>query len=454
MPSLRSSPWQRGYTTLVTTLVLLLLTALVAYYTSASAILETRMSANEVRSKQAIAAAQAGLDAALEHMRSGGICQTQNSSNCVLQSLGTGLGYTLIQADSLSSPSLGSGAQYAVSYCSVSTPPPSPYCRTQGVPPTCNTTTYNATPSSAGPAPANTGQVMAYSCGWSADGTAAHLATVAFSGTGTKGTINFPPLISIGTTNLLTGGASIMNYYNDLNVWTGASILGQSNTGKTFVRDTTAYPVAQCNSSFLNTGNSPSCNNPPTGYVCSTQGSTIGFDVIQGDTNLSTLTSDTLFQAVYGDTEADWRDNVASYRIDPTGAIANSNTSTSFLNSTAFNTPGAYPSVWIEGNTTLSGTIGQYTDAQGNTQGLQKTIVIHGDLSLGSNTVIYGNVFVTGNFTASATATIYGSVTVGGTSTGNGNLKIIYDPFGSCGGTIATTQPGTPTKVNGTWKDW
>ncbi len=46
-----------------------------------------------------------------------------------------------------------------------------------------------------------------------------------------------------GDHDLLTGGASVLNFFNDLTVWSGGSLLGQSNTGKTFIRDTVTNPA-------------------------------------------------------------------------------------------------------------------------------------------------------------------------------------------------------------------
>ena len=53
------------------------------------------------------------------------------------------------------------------------------------------------------------------------------------------------PLVTRGVTNFLTGGASVFNYFNDLTVWSGGSMLGQSNTGKTFIRDVVGHPHRQ-----------------------------------------------------------------------------------------------------------------------------------------------------------------------------------------------------------------
>lgn len=422
---------QRGFTTLVTTLVLLLLTVLVAYYTAAGAIMEQRMAANQVRSKQALLAAQAGIDQALDHMKKGGICQTtacQNTAtggaNATTPDLLTPVGFS------------ASSSTYKVAYGSPTVALP-----------VCPSSSSAAFPPAGFTYPSTFEQVMIYSCGWSDDSTAVHRITVIAAGTRTQPSNPNPvPLISLGTANLLTGGVSILNYFNDMTIWTGASMLGQSATGKTFIRDTTTAIVPDPTFNYRNTGNSPSCNNPPTGYVCSTKGSTIGLDVIQGDTNLSTLTVPQLFQGVMGAPEATWRDTVAAYRIDLTGTLTNADsTSISFLNSAAFNSSDSNGSVWVEGSTSISGTVGSAN--------APKIIVINGDLTLGSNAVINGNIFVTGKVTTNGTPTIYGTLTVGDSTNTTGNMNIIYDPYTKApsGG---TTQLGAPTKLAGSWKDW
>lgn len=404
---------QLGFGTLVMSFVLLIVAVLIVYYSAATAINEQRLAANQVRTKQAFAAAQAGLDHALDYMKYGGIDRNNDGV-----------------ADTITNLTLGTTngpAKYRVSYCDTgSTPPP---CPTTPAALTCT-------------APSSLTRVLVFSCGWSDDDSAIQKVTQVISGTpGTPSGGTPPvPLISLGTANLLVGGASILNYFNDLTSWSGATFLGQSNTGKTFVRDTSTNPTPSPTFDYRNVGNSPGCNNPPSGYVCSTQGSDIGHDVIEGDPNLASLTSDALFQASFGTTKANYRDYVAAWRVDLTGTLANPNsTNVSSLNGKSD------MALWVQGNASIDGTIGTATKPV--------ILIVDGNLSLGANAVINGLVFVSGNLSANGTPTVYGSITVGGSANTTGNMKVVFDPFPSKGSNPYATI-GAPTRVPGSWKDW
>lgn len=408
---------QLGLATLMLTLVLLLLSVLIAYYTSSGAIQEQRMAANYVRAKQAAKAAQAGIDLATDYMKNGGADHDNNGT-----------------ADTLTTSALvasGTSATYKVVYCS-----------TADTTRTCPATSSGTVTCTA---PTSLTSVQAFSCGWSDDDTAVQMASQIIQGTpGTSGGKLPPvPLTARGNADLLVGGASILNYFNDLTVWSGGTFFGQSMTGKSFVRDTVNYPYASSSFNYRNTGTSPACNNPPTGYVCATQGSTTGHDVVQGDTNLSGQTVANLFESNFGTSQTDYRDNVATWKVDQNDSFSNEQSTD--LNSIYGKQD---MSIWVGGDASINGTIGA--------EGHPVILIVDGNLTLGSNAVINGFVFVTGNLSANGTPTVYGAVTTGGNAGATGNMKVVYDPFNGtsappCG---ATCHLGTPTRVPGSWKDW
>lgn len=390
------------------------------------------MAANYVRAKQAAKAAQAGIDVAVDHVKTNGFP--------------TATGTHLLTSSPLVSS--GTSAVYKVALC--------PTTITNMLN-TINSTVPNPTPddvdatflSSIGctfPSAASlTPSMQALSIGWSDDETAVQIATQIIQGTPGTGGGKLPPLplTARGNADLLVGGASIMNFFNDLTVWSGGTFFGQSMTGKSFVRNINTNPTPSSSFDYRNTGNSPACNNPPSGYVCSTQGSTTGHDVVQGDTNLSGLTVADLFQSNFQTTQENYRDTVAAHRIDLNNGLTNEH-------STDINS--AYgkknTSIYVNGDVTIDGTIGE--------AGAPVILVVNGNLSLGAGAVINGFVFVTGNLSANGTPTVYGAITTGGNATTTGNMKVVYDPFSGtsappCG---ATCQLGTPTRVPGSWKDW
>ena len=66
---------QRGSAALPMGVLLLFIAALILIAVSRTTLMEQRMSGNEIRTRQALQAAQAGVDQALAYMRAGGIDQ-------------------------------------------------------------------------------------------------------------------------------------------------------------------------------------------------------------------------------------------------------------------------------------------------------------------------------------------------------------------------------------------
>ena len=401
-PSMNATPRsQRGAATIFITIVLLLAVALIALYTNRGAIMEQRLAANEVRSKQAFSAANAGIDAALAFWRGGGdpLAVTANPP----------ISGTLDRAGT------GNASYYRARFCS-----------SAAAIPACPLTLAAAM--NCGTAATVTTQVVVYSCGYSDDQTSVQrVSQVVGPSKSLAGTVS-TPLIAKGTANLLVGGATVMNYFNDLTVWSGLSLLGQSNTGKTFTRDIVTDPYVKPTRDFRATGNSPACNNPPAGYSCSTQGSSFGHDTVTGDTNLSSKTADEFFTYTFGSSPDAYKNATAGTVV----AAANAGTIAGLTQD----------SIWVEGNASLSGVIGSIAKP--------KLLIIHGDLNLGSNVEIHGTVYVTGNLYGNGNPTIYGALIVAGDANASGNLKIIYDPA-AIGG---TNEIGKPAKLPGTWRDW
>jgi hypothetical protein len=132
-----------------------------------------------------------------------------------------------------------------------------------------------------------------------------------------------------------------------------------------------------------------------------------------------------------------YRDTVASWTVDLNNTLSTEN-------STSINSINGIGDavIWVEGNTTLSGTIG--------TAEHPVVLVVNGNLDLGANVVINGMVYVGGSLSGNGTATIYGALVSAGAVNVTGNLKVIYDPKtlgGAYGG-------GKSTQLAGSWKDW
>jgi hypothetical protein len=242
-------------------------------------------------------------------------------------------------------------------------------------------------------------------------------------------------MVTSGTNNILVGGGSILNYFNDLTVWSGGAVPTQSSTGKTFVRDTVASP-APSSTDYTNVGNSPSCNSPPSLYRCSTSGTTLGPDVIANDTFLSTLTPSQYFSTFMGYSPTAYRDQLATYKLNLDGTLASANSS-----SLGSITGMGGEVIWAQGNVSGIGNVGSPTNPV--------ILVINGDWNVSASSTIYGLVFVTGAVKGTGSPTIVGSL-ISGSLKLSGNAKVIYDP----NVISAVSRLGPPAIVPGSWRDW
>jgi hypothetical protein len=403
---------ERGAATIFITIVLVLAAGLIALYTNRAAIMEQRLSANEVRMKQAFAAANAGIDHALSFLRGGGL---DHDNNGVVDSLAS---------NTLTSTG-GQPSYYKAAFCDSTAAIPA--C------PATHTGALVCTP------PALVTQVAAVGCGWSDDDSSVQRVVQVLQSTPSAGGSISVPVITKGTANLLTGGASILNYFNDLTVWSGGAFLGQSNTGKSFIRNEVTNPTANLTDNYRDIGTSPACNNPPAGYQCSTQGSTLGHDTITGDTNLNSQSTDQFFESFFAQTPTAFRDQTATYVVDPPGGPTLGTS-----NSTDVNTIVGLKdqTIWIEGDMSIPGDIG--------TADHPVVLIVNGNLALGNNSVINGLVYVKGDITGNGSPTVYGALIGAGNANTTGNLKVVYDPKVL----QRAANLGKAGKVQGSWRDW
>lgn len=386
------------------TLVMVLLSSLAVFYASRNAITEQRVSANELRTQHAYHAALAGLDYAAAYMTAG--------KDVTAFPAGVALA---------ASPN----SRYQVKFCSPA-----------AIVPACPAQSGTALACTAPTADERTAPLL-LSCGWSDDNQAVVQMVEQVAGMPTLGSTFNMPVVTAGSNNMLTGGGSILNYHNDLTVWSGGSVPTQSATGKTFVRDLVAAPSADPSADFRNVGNSPACNNPPPLYKCSSSGTGTGPDVIANDTALSTLTDRAFFMSFMGSSPETYRDTVAKYKVDLNNTLTGED-------STSVSTLAGMKdsSIWIEGS--VSSQIGNL-----GTVDAPVIVVINGDWNVSGSPVIHGVVFVTGALTGTGSPLIYGALLSRQVSL-TGNATIVYDPQAI----QRSTRQGKTAHVPGTWRDW
>lgn len=414
---------QRGIVTLVSSVAFLFLAALVAIYVSRTALMEQRMSGNEIRHKQAFEAAQAGLDQAMIFIRTTPQGADKSSP---LDNI----------ADSTVLATLANGTRYKVAFCDPTNPPAAnaqlcpddpagnincDILNNETNPDGINETTYMGTP-------------MVVSCGWSDDLIAHHMVRQLIGSVPPLATSPTNPLTAKGGINV-GGSATVYNVYNNLTIWTGSSINNTGNSGKTFVRNPADPVPAQTVNPAPSNGSS--CNNPPnvaalttTDYLCLTDSTKLGPDIIDNDPTLSNLSSDRMFSNYFGRTLQEMMDMVESREVAP----ADVGTLSGVVGET----------VVITGNASLSGmTIGS--------RERPVVLVINGDLDFTGSPTIYGTVYVTGNLVSHGNPKVQGAMVVNGViGTATGSLDIIYDPFV----TSNTQYSGRPGWIPGTWRDW
>ncbi len=356
------------------------------------------MSANEVRHRQAFEAAQAGLDRAMIFVTTAPRGIDKNNDNV---------------ADAGPSETLPNGSKYFVAFCQPGTALPT--CPDTPGAPTCST-----------PTPDNFNTPTVVACGWSDDNIARQFLTQSISTTSTI--LNAPtnPLTAKGAMNV-GGSANVVNYFNNLTVWSGGPLTSIGNAGKTFIRNPTVPPPQ------LGTtppGEPNSCTTTAN-YVCVTDKNITGPDVIDNDPTLGNLASGELFKNYFGKSLSEFKSGLAPSQIisaNNAGGLAGARGDTFF----------------IEGDTVFpNATIG--------TRERPVVLIVDGNVSFQGTPTIHGIVYVTGNVTGGGNPKIMGAMVVAGNISPTGSVDIIFDPFVSQN---ASYKTGTPGWITGSWRDW
>jgi hypothetical protein len=239
--------------------LLLFVAALVLIAVSKTTTMEQRISGNEIRARQAMQAAQAGISHAAAYMKLGGIDHAGGANSV---------------ADAITPVTLTNGASYQVYFCDPNVDPPVDACVNASSPTTC-AGGFTAVARFATP--------LVLACGWSDDGLAKQPVVVSISRASSLADAPENPVISKGGINV-QGSATITNYFSNLTIWTGDPFIGVGNSGKTFVRNpkvpTTCYDRHTSLIDLLHARN-------PTDYICLTDKSNRGPDIIDNDLKLA-----------------------------------------------------------------------------------------------------------------------------------------------------------------------
>ncbi len=404
-------PNQKGAVALPISVLLLFVAALVLIAVSKTTLMEQRISGNEIRARQAMQAAQAGISHAAAYMKEkGGIDQGSPDG----------------KADTPIPEHLADGARYQFYYCDPSpSAPPNPY------PPgdSCENALSRSNCGVGFTAVKRFATPLVLACGWSDDGLAMQPVVVSISRAFDLALSGAPenPVISKGGINV-QGSATVTNYFTNLTIWTGDSFSGVGNSGKTFVRNPrvpqpamTAIPPDR-----------PTACKESDNYICLTDKSIRGPDIIDNDLTLKNMSDEAMFEQFFGNDFATYRDDIATRYVaaDQASTLAG-----------------------IEGESVVitPASSGVSLPSMG-TRESPVVVIIDGNLSQTGNTTIYGVVYVMGDMSGSGNFTVYGNVSVEGDVASTGSLDIIFDPFA-----ISNTRKiklGKPGLLSGSWRDW
>jgi len=418
-PMKLNSKKEIGAATLLTAVILIIATTLVAFLTAKTVLQETKMAANNYRASQAIVDADAAMDFSLAYFDSVGLDSDGDDS--------------LDDDDtSVDINSIGGGHHDINTYFSTinfdNTDTASNFCRS--TPHTVSKKSAEITVS-----------------GTSDDGIANRIVSQCI------GTINIfsdegpqQPLITRGAVGL-TGNYKIVNRVNNTTIWSGSAVeIGNSASASTYIWDHTQERPDPTD--ITNRATFESTSNPIQNVdIISTNGLGSGVDIVDQDNTLSILTGDVFFEGFFpsGKTTIEALAN----GIDQVINIADGDSVSSLDNKDGV--------MWVNGTPDVSMNGGSYGSADH-----PAALIINGNLNVTGNPEIYGVLYVVGQLDAGGTVKVIGSTIVEGDTAivpagedpvvGTGGVDLTYSPFTQ--GLSPNGIRGTATVISGSWRDW
>ena len=429
---------QCGAASLLISIILLIGMTLIILTSTKTVLNETKIAADNYRTAQATAAAQAAMDRAVSYFMEGGFDYT-GTAGVVDYFIENGVDYN------------GDGDTTDVS--------PFAFTLVAGSQTTSAQFYFNNSPSfNGGTNPCDDGsfdgsdmtQGLVVAQGWSDDGTAVRTITQCL------GTINIfdggespkQPFVSKAGVGVF-GNAKIINRYSNISIWAGGPDAVHGAAYGTYLRPSgteigdysTEELDSSCEVSPCNVVNNPG----PNTQLVSNRNSGNGIDVITDDPSLATKTTSTtnytdpaeneFFDMFFAQTKADIKEVAErSGRVFATGDSLDGETGL----------------IWVDGNTNING-----TDVIGSATNLA-ILIIDGNLDKLNGATIYGIVYVTGTLEIAGNPVVKGSIIAENpaASTGAGTLTLVFKPWGDEDGSALPFIPGTGAIIPGSWKDW
>jgi Tfp pilus assembly protein PilX len=398
---------QTGAATLLAAVMLLVGVTLITLLTARVVLVDTKVEANDYRTKQAVAAASAALDYGIGYFMDGGL---DHDNDDVVDTIDSGV-FSLGDASATLTFNNNDG--------------------------TC--TTASSMSSS-----------LVTAVGFSDDGVATRTITTCvgsiplFGNPGPE-----QPLIS-GSNIMTTGNASIINRYTNVNTWSGGGFdIGNSSAMRTYLNDGS---ITCLTDGSMTEAEKLRCESNDSAYatqLISTSDLGNGLDIIDADSNLANLNT------TLSGTEPTFFSNFFAISFEEMEQLAE-NINQHIEGGNLSGTLDGYDGIiFIDGDASITGgTIG--------TRDNPAIVIVNGNFSFSGNPTINGVLFVIGQMDAGGTITVIGSAIVEGDTTvvpagedaveGNGTLNLVYAPglYGDSDNPIK----GTGTVVAGSWRDW
>lgn len=418
---------QKGAAVLLTAVILIIAASIILFVSARIALNQSKTSANDYRTAQAVEAALAGIDqGVLVFNETGQVIDTSlfaspadiaNLTDTCPSTPGTGVGHTT-GADTL--------GIYYFSNSDATTPPDR--CESGGA-------------SDAG---------TLFAVGWSDDCSAIRqmsvcLGTIPILNEGEGPKQPFVTRAGVGA----IGSAQIVNRFTNISIWAGSTGEVQGNAFNTYLRpsgtSTTDYTWSQLISDVQSDNT----------QVVSNQLSGFGIDVVTGDPSLDAATPDEFWGTFMANSKSTTKGLAEIYTSaddipENSGGVIWLDTDASTSNVDLPDTDAAPPYDFsISGGT--YGSFGADLNAIDDDE--TAILVINGNVKITGGT-FYGMVYVTGKLEIVGNPKIFGTlISENGPTTGSGTANIIYVPMGGDGGEPPTSA-NAGVRIPGSWRDW
>lgn len=420
---------QTGVGTLAISLMLLFLITIITLYTAKTTLVEQYILGNQIRSEQAFAAADAGLDFGRAWYNVANDTSELHEGNRYISdengsSIDNGATYSnTSRKTSDDSDDTNDETRTEMFFCD----PDSAEFRTD--PENCTTQASESL------------SVGVVAIGYSADGTAKRVLTEELGNFGLVDLDGNGSAMSTKGAVGITGNVSVINRYTNTTIKSGKGVdIGNSATAATYIRNPSYDEDDLTDAELKNsdTGNA---------YTVESSGRNAGnnADILDNEQNYAGMDGDTFFQQFFYVTKSEMEDKATAAGQHVSGGNCSNafdaDSNNGITNSADATASGVF---WVDGNCSIN-------NSQVGSLDSPVIVIVDGEFSFKGEA--YGLIYVITQYNAGGGGHIQGAIVVEGetVSGGGGTTVIIYDPDALKG---AGGNPGGGGAVAGTWSDF